>query len=591
MENVKILPELLEKVIRKNGVSKQFSYRQDEQWKSLSSDEFYRAVRSLTAGLLDLGLERGEGVGILATPSPHWLMFDLATMLAGGISIPMFPNISDDNFQFEVKDADIRYLFADHPQSLTGHKVSSHSFKKIVYLSSAQKGTGSLAFRDLIQEGENYQRKHPEFFSQALAQIRENDLCTIIYTSGSTGPPKGVELTHRNLVSQIKGARIRFPMDPQSDVMLSCLPLAHIFERMVIYFYLSTGCPIYIADDIKKVGDYLRDVHPTVLTLVPRLLEKVFAKMRANVQQAQGIKKMLAGSGFRRACELPPHQASRGLLGKILDHLVYAKMRQALGGRLRLVISGSAPMPKHLGQYFLNIGLSLYEGYGLTEASPVLSVNFPDHNRLGTVGPIFPDVEIKISGEGEILARGPNIMRGYHNNPAETRKVIDEQGWLHTGDKGKLDDEGYLTITGRFKELFKTSTGKYVSPIPIEQTLCTHEFVDMAFVIAEGRKFVSCLLFPNFENLKQYQIKHGFADLTEASFLKSDFIRKEMENLLARVNQSLNHWEQVQKFYIVPVPLAIETGELTPTMKIRRHVVEEKFKKVIEEMYKEDDEG
>jgi long-chain acyl-CoA synthetase len=385
-------------------------------------------------------------------------------------------------------------------------------------------------------------------------------------------------------VSQVEGAALRFPLHPDEDSALSCLPLAHVFERMVTFYYLSTGISIHFAEEIKKVGDNLREVHPTIITLVPRLLEKVHAKLQANVEIAAGLKKTLGKAALDRA-RVKAHDAPATFKDRVLDALVYKKMRVALGGRLRLVISGSAPLDPSLYSFFLNLGVPVYEGYGLTETSPVLAANFPGHRKVGTVGPIFPGVEVRVGDDGEILARGPGVMKGYYRKPEETSQVIDNAGWLHTGDLGHVDNEGYLKITGRKKELFKTANGKYVAPVPIEQALIQNKLVDMAMVIAEGRPFTTAVLFPDVENLKALKVELGCESLEDAAFLKSSQALGYLQTSLDAVNSKLNHWEKVQKFHLAVAPLAIDAGELTPTMKIRRHVVEDKFRKEIDLLY------
>jgi long-chain acyl-CoA synthetase len=587
MERFNTLPSMLQVVMNKYHNSTHMNYLYLGKWEHISTGAFADMVRRLALGLKSIGVKPGEGFGILADPSPQWIVMDLAIMITGGISVPLFPNISPDNLEFEIADSNMKFLYIAKEERWEAIREKMKSFNKIVAQSLEITGNNIIHFIDVLKLGDELSKTEPDLYTQMRDSIKEDDVTTIIYTSGSTGKPKGVELTHKNLVSQIYGAHERFPLNPGEDKILSCLPLAHIFERMVMYYYLSTGCSIYFADDIRKVGDLLREIHPTIIPMVPRLLEKVHAKMAANVEQSHGLKKKIASFAFNRAQNMAPGKAVQGLLGLLADRLVYSKLRTALGGKLGLVIVGGAAMPKDIGRFFMNIGLPLYEGYGQTEASPVIAANYPRHRKLGTVGPLFPGVEIKISDNREILVRGPNVMRAYHNNEEETKTTIDEEGFLHTGDMGELDNDGYLTITGRIKELFKTSSGKYVSPIPIEQALAQHDFVDMACVIAEGRNFTTCLVFPNFDNLGTYKEASGYGHLTNEEFFQTDFIHQEMSALLLSVNHHLNHWEKVQKFRIIQQAVSPEGGELTPTMKIRRHIVNEKYGDLIEEMYKE----
>jgi long-chain acyl-CoA synthetase len=513
-------------------------------------------------------------------------MMDLAIMLNGAVSVPMFPNVSSENFDFQIKDAEISTLFIQSDELLDPPiQKKLLEISNIISYSLSTQGENVEYFQDVLNKGDILSDEEPNLYAKMRDEVLPDDLATIIYTSGSTGVPKGVEISHRNLCSQIQGAVDRFPLVPSKDKALSCLPLAHVFERMVMYYYISTGISVYFADDVKNVGNLLKQVKPTIITLVPRILEKVYAKMTSKADEEQGIKKLLLTKAIHLAKTADPQQ--NGILKKIFDKLVYSKMRLALGGNLNLVISGGAALNKDVGTFFLNIGLPLFEGYGLTETSPVLSANYPNNAKMGSVGKAFPGVELKISNEGELLARGENIMLGYHNNPEATKQMIDEEGWLHTGDKVTLDDDGFYTITGRIKELFKSSNGKYISPVPIEQAWSQNAIVDHAVVIAEGRRFVSILLFPDYETIANNKSKRGLASLNNNDFLNHDSVRRELEELMETINASLNHWEQVRKFVLIPHQLTIENGELTPKMNIRRSTLETQFSDKIDAFYDE----
>jgi long-chain acyl-CoA synthetase len=580
------LPGLLKYVERNFRNECALGYKQAGSWRKISTASLGDTVRKLSQGMVALGMRPGDKVGIVADPSPFWVMMDLAILGAGGISVPMFANISPENLQYEIKDSGMRFLVVGSDAQHQAMKPFFGSLEKIILLNTGADDPKCVAYDKVIRMGEERQASHPGEYLRLSEGINEQDTATIIYTSGSTGTPKGVELTHRNLCSQVLAAGKRFPLDPSRDSIVSCLPLAHVFERMVCYYYLYTGCSVHFAEEVKKVGDALRELSPTVVTLVPRLLEKAHAKFQANVETATGLKRKLALGAWQRALSKDP-AAPKSLKDKLFDTLVYKKMRAAMGGRLRLVISGSAPLDPALNAFFINIGIEVYEGYGLTESSPVIACNFPGHRKLGTVGLAFPGVEVKIADDGEILTRGPNVMKGYYNKPAETGESVDKQGWLHTGDLGHIDAQGYIKITGRKKELFKTANGKYVAPVPIEQAIASsNKLVDMAMVIAEGKNFTTCLIFPDFENLQAIKKEFGRDGLGNEEFLSSsetvDFVKKTIDE----VNAKLNHWEQVQKFVIAKAPITVEAGQLTPTMKIRRHVVTEKFKAEIESMYR-----
>ncbi len=585
-ESYRTLPGLLKYIERNFKSECAMGYKQAGQWVKISTSQVGENVRRLSAGLVGLGLKPGDKVGIVADPSPFWMLMDLAILGSGAISVPMFANISPDNLQYEIKDSGMKILFVGSVAQHQAMKPFFGSLGKIIVLPDGIDDPKCISYSQLLKQGEARQVSHPGEYIRLSEAINEQDTATIIYTSGSTGTPKGVELTHRNLVTQIQAAGKRFPLDASRDSIVSCLPLAHVFERMVGYYYLSSGCNLYFAEEVKKVGDALREKRPTVVTLVPRLLEKAHAKFQANVELATGLKKKLALAAWGRAQTKDPGEAS-SLKDKLFDALVYKKMRAAMGGRLRLVISGSAPLDPRLNAFFINIGIPVYEGYGLTESSPVIACNFPGHRKLGTVGLAYPGVEVKIGDDGEILTRGPNVMKGYYNKPEETAQSVDRMGWLHTGDLGHIDAEGYIKITGRKKELFKTANGKYVAPVPIEQAIASgNKLVDMAMVVAEGKSFTTCLIFPDFENLEVIKRELGCDGMSNDAFLSSPQALECVKKTLDEVNSKLNHWEQVQKFAIAKTPITVEAGQLTPTMKIRRHVVSEKYRQEIESMYR-----
>ncbi len=584
MAHYKTLPALLEHVSKNYQNPTAMAYRQNGRWQSISTSQMVETVRMLSQGLVELGLQPGDKVGIVSNPSPFWMMMDLAVLSGGGVTVPMFANISADNLEYEIQESEMRFLFTGSEDQFQAMNPFFSPLQKIITYGCNLSQDKCVTYEKVLELGKKRAGNEPSGYQQRRDAVQENDTATIIYTSGSMGRPKGVELSHRNLISQVEGAGIRFPLDPLFDKILSCLPLAHVFERMVMYYYLSTGTSVYFAEDVKMVGEHLRDIHPTVITMVPRLLEKVFAKMQSNVDVATGLKKKLAAAALQRARELP-HDRKKDIRDAVFDKLVYSKMRTAMGGKLRLVISGSAPLDPGLANFFLNIGVNVYEGYGLTESSPVVAANFPGNRKLGTVGPVFPGVEVKIADDGEILVRGPQVMKGYYKQPEETAKTIDSKGWLHTGDLGHLDPENCLKITGRKKELFKTAGGKYVAPVPIEQAIAGNKLVDMVMVIAEGKPYTTCLIFPDLENLKSVKQETGRPQMSDAEFLASPEARAYVQKTLDAVNSKLNHWEQVQKFVIAPKPATIEANELTPTMKIRRHVVMENYQKEIDALY------
>ncbi len=584
-ETFRTLPGLLKYVEANYKNECALGYKKGGAWVRMSTAEVGETVRHLCLGLVELGLKPGDKVGMVADPSPHWILMDLAILGAGAISVPMFSNISHDNLTFEIEDSGMRFLFVGSDPQYQAMKPFFGKLEKILTLPDGLGDGQCVSFSTLVQVGAKRHAKNSGEYMRLSEAINEQDTATLIYTSGSTGVPKGVEITHHNLVFQVGAAHKRFPLNPATDKIVSCLPLAHVFERMVTYYYFFTGTSIYFAEEIKKVAETLRELNPTVVTMVPRLLEKVHAKMQANVEMAQGFKKILGSKAWARAHSKVPGSKDT-FMDKVFDALVYKKMRAGLGGNLRIVISGSAPLDPTLAAFLLNIGIPVYEGYGLTEASPVISCNFPGHRKLGTVGLAFPGVEVKIGDDGEILTRGPHIMKGYYKKPTETAEVIDKLGWLHTGDLGHFDAENFIKITGRKKELFKTANGKYVAPVPIEQAVAGNKLVDMVMVVAEGKPFTTCLIFPDFENMKAVKAELGLAESGNDIFLESAEAKAFIQKTMNEVNAKLNHWEQIQKFIIIKTPITVDSGALTPTMKIRRHIVMEKYRAEIDSMYR-----
>lgn len=534
-----------------------FNFKDEGVLRSFSNQEFQEKIFHFACGLREIGLQKGDSLANHSYQNPIWLIVDLGAILAGAVTVPIFENISQEHLEYEISDAQVKFIFNKK------REIEIIETKKII------------SFADLIFLGANVKKKY-DFTSSP------QDLATIIYTSGSTGKPKGVELTHDNLISQIKATEQFFPLS-HDDVILSFLPLAHIFERMVMMFYISQGVSIYFADDIKNVGNCLREFHPTLMTSVPRVLEKVFVKIKDGIESANPLKKFLGRKALQRAL-LKNAEEPKNLFDKIFDLLVYKKFRNALGGNMRMIICGGAALSPDMERFYSNIGINLFCGYGMTESSPVLSTNCPQGYKFGTVGKKFPEIELKISEDGELLARGPNIMRGYHNQPQKTAETI-RDGWLATGDLAVIDAEGFVKIVGRKKEIFKNSNGKYISPVPIEQKLVQElGFLLGAIVIAEARQFTSALLFPEFENLQKFKEKFSFSGSDE-EFLTSKILQKFVAQKIANINLKLDHWEQVQKFHIVTDSISIKSGEVTPSMKLKRSLLEEKYKKEIEEFY------
>lgn len=564
---------------------KALNCRLNDEWQGISTEEFLANVKHLALGMHYLGMQRGDRVGILAHPSPNWTTADLATIIAGGVSVPLFANISDENFVYEITETDMRIIFVEGNEQWDVFLRHQDRFDVAIALGEAPQNSKIIGLKDIIEQGKILDERRPQLYEQLKEAVHPDDLASIIYTSGSTGVPKGVELTNRNLTAALHFEK--FHLDPKLDSYLSVLPLAHVLGHGINLWALACGVSIYYSNDYKNLGAICREIHPTMIVVVPRLLEKVYDKMLENVHSASLPKRIIGQLAFALARREGDSRLKRMFRG-IADTLVYSKLREGLGGKLRIVISGGAALNPHLHEFYSEIGIPIYEGWGLTEACPVC-VNIPDKNKIGTVGPALADQKVTISPEGEVLVKGSLVMRGYYHNTEATAQAIDSDGWLHTGDRGSIDEDGYLKLQGRMKELYKTSTGEYVAPLPIEQALTRHPLVDMAMIVAEGQKFTSCLLFPNVDVLARLKTQQRVPKISDDEFLNSPYVKKEIHKLIQNVNQHLNHWEKIHQYRLINDHLTIEGGELTPTMKIRREVVAKKYSKLIDAMYQEED--
>jgi long-chain acyl-CoA synthetase len=564
---------------------KALNYRDKNTWHHLSTETFLSHVRQLTLGLVAVGIKKGDRIGIFAFPSPNWTIADIAIMISGGIIVPLFANISEENFVYETKQTESKIIFVDGVDQWNVFRRYKDSFRLGIALGETPDDSGVISFEDVLKAGADLDQKQPNLYEQLENAIHPDDIGAIIYTSGSTGIPKGVELTQENL--SCIGHYNNFRWDATSDRYLSLLPLAHVFGHCVNMWLIHWGVSVYYSNDYKNLGEICREMMPTVLIVVPRLLEKIYVKILEKVQKASFFKRKIALWALNLAKMEQPPSLYKTLVHPIANALVYSKFRKAFGGHMRIIISGGAPLNPSLHHFFQEIGIFIYQGWGLTEACPIC-VNMPGKNKIGTVGQIIGPQELTISPEGEVLVKSPLVMKGYYFDREATDQVIDEKGYLHTGDKGSIDEEGYLTILGRIKELYKTSTGEYVAPVPIEQALCRCPLIDMAMVIAEGRKFTSCLLFPNFEFVEYLKTQNGQKHLTNEEFLKGSFVRQEIEKFLNEINSHLNHWEQIHDYRFIMKPLTIEDGDLTPSLKIRREIVTKKYNHVINSIYQEE---
>jgi len=567
---------------------KGFFHRIGDEWVCYDSENLQSSIYFFSLALKKIGIGKGVGVGIIASSSPRWSIVDIATQICGGYVVPLFSNISSEYFEFQIKDAQIKALAVESAESLSQetYKLANEIDSLISMFSSSTNSEhkNSFSWEDFIEMGKKLDcEDERQKYAERMKSIAPEEIFSIIYTSGSTGTPKGVPLTQKNMILHLRAISEIFPLDPDKNIHMSILPVAHVFERMSVYYFSSIGLPVYFADSPNNVGKYLPDIKPTVLTVVPRVLEKLYDKLTGAARQKRGPVKWLMKYAINKAKNADPGKVS--LRGTIWDKLVYTKMRAALGDNFSLIVSGSSALNTSVNRFLRNIGLPVLEGYGMTECSPVIAAENPGNEKMGSVGKPISCITAKISEEGEILVKGESVFSGYFNRPDLNSEIFTEDGFFRTGDKGRIDEDGYIWITGRVKEMFKTSTGKYVSPVPIEQALCqSTSLIEAALVFAEGRKFTSALLFLNIDIVKN-RLRKSDAEFSTEKALKSNRINAFLQKNVDAVNRHLSEWEKIKKWKAVFATLSTENGLLTPTMKLRRNEVEKTFASEIDGMY------
>jgi long-chain acyl-CoA synthetase len=581
-------------VIKKGGYAIQ--RKVDNAYKGITYQELKAETDLFAYGLVELGIKKNESVALLSENRPEWVYADFAMQMLGIINVPLYPSLTSDSIEYILNDSESKVIIVS-----TGFQLNKvlkiikncRHIKHIIIFNEHEDEDGQeniLTFKQVQEKGKDRKKKNPELLIKTSGEIKENDVCTIIYTSGTTGEPKGVILTHRNIISNVNAALEIFPIT-KDDIFLSFLPLCHIFERMAGYYTaFAAGCTIYYAESIEKVATNLLEAKPTLMTSVPRLFERIQSRIIKNVESQSVTKQKI----FYWALEIGRQYVAakkKGLIPltlaakhKVADKLVFKKLRERTGGKLRFFISGGAALSRELGEFFESAGIQIVEGYGLTESSPVIAANRPDDYKFGTVGKPLPGVEVKIASDGEILARGPNIMKGYFKKKKETEETV-INGWLHTGDIGVFDSEGFLMITDRKKHLFKTSAGKYIAPTPIENIFLTSKYIDQFVLIGDRRMFLSALIVPDYEALKEYADAHKIPYTNESELTNNEKIYKLIEDDMAKLQKKLANYERVRKFALLDKPFTIESGEITPSLKIKRKVVEEKYNHLIEQMY------
>ncbi|OGX87573.1 AMP-dependent synthetase/ligase [Hymenobacter glacialis] len=565
-----------------------FAAKIDGQWVPTSTQQIQDEANRVSLGLVSLGLKRGDKVAIISMNRPEWMLADFGIAQIGAVSVPMYPSITVEDYKYIFTDAGVKAVFVadqklyDKVQEATvGLDIPAEN------IFTFDKIGGARYFDELLELGRKGQ---PASLEPLKAAVEPDDLLTLIYTSGTTGSPKGVMLTHDNILSNCRSSQPAVPVTKE-DRALSFLPLCHIFERMVTYLYMLNGVSIYYAESMDVIADNLREVKPQIFTTVPRLLEKVYDKIVAKGHELDGVKKGL----FFWALDLGlkyDTQKDQGFLYNtqlaLANKLIFNKWRDALGGNLRCIVSGGGALQPRLARVFWSAGIPVMEGYGLTETSPVIAVGGyeKENNMIGTVGPVVEGVQVKIAADGEILTKSASVMKGYYNQPDLTAKEFDEEGWFHTGDIGELVNGKFLKITDRKKEMFKTSGGKYIAPQVIEGKLKEDPLIEQAMVVGADQKFPSALIVPSFADLKGWCKRNNVAcDCSNEELIKNEKVVDLYEGLVKKYNQGFAQWEQVKRSVLMPELWTVESGEMTPTMKVKRKVISENNKEIIEGLY------
>jgi long-chain acyl-CoA synthetase len=595
-ETIPELFEFLTEDYAKETKSFVMMHKVDGKYQGITYEKFKEETEYLAYGLASLGILSQDKVAIISENRPEWVYADMAILGLGAIDVPLYPSLTSDSIEFILNNSESKAIIVSNKFQLNKVLKIRSKCSKLKYIivlnekDTIEEDPKIITFKEAQSKGNKLRQDDPSYFKNSRAKVKKDDLCTIIYTSGTTGEPKGVMLTHWNILSNSKAALEILPIH-ESDVWLSFLPLCHIFERMGGYYtgFASGGTMCY-AEGIEAVATNLMEVKPTLMTSVPRLFERIYSKVIKNVESQSSSKQKIfywalnVGKNYAQATKSEDVSVALSIQYKLANKLVLQKIREKTGGNLRFFISGGAALARELGEFFEALGIIIIEGYGLTESSPVITANRLDDFKFGSVGKVMPGVEVKIAPDGEILARGPNIMQGYYKNRKETDAVL-KDGWLHTGDIGVFDADGFLVITDRKKHLFKTTAGKYIAPTPIENLFVSSKFIDQFVLIGDSRMFLSALIVPDFESVREYADSHKIPYNSNEDLAKNSEIYTLIEKDMTKFQKQLANYEKVRKFVLLEKPFSIETGEITPSMKIKRKFVEERYRNLIEEMY------
>ena len=575
--------------LEKHNLSDALVTKYNNEWVKTSTKEYLEKANALSRGLLRLGVNKNDKIAIISsTNRTEWHITDIGVLQTGAQTVPMYPTITSEDYEYILKHSESSYCFVSDQEvydKLIAVKKNIPNLKEIFSYNTIK---GCKNWQEILELGAD--ESNQDVVEDRKNNVATTDLATIIYTSGTTGKPKGVMLTHQNIVSDVLMSAPRVPLRAGSTRALSFLPICHIFERMLTYLYQYYGISIYFAESIEKISDNLKEVHPHVMSVVPRLLEKVYDKIYAKGADLTGVKKKLFFWALDLGMNYKPYKENGFFYEfklKIARKLIFSKWQEALGGELELLVSGSAALQPRLTKVFTAAGIPVMEGYGLTETSPVISVNDMRNKgfRAGTVGKVLDGVEVKIAADGEILCKGPNVMLGYYKDEAQSNEVL-KDGFFHTGDIGEFDNEGFLKITDRKKEMFKTSGGKYIAPQMLENHFKQSRFIEQIMVIGDGEKMPGAFIQPSFEFLAEWSQRKGInLGATNDEIVQNERVIKRIQREVDEINERFGNWEKVKRFELTPDIWSIDAGHLTPTMKLKRKIIKEKYNDLYQKIY------
>ena len=563
--------------------------KRDGQWIKFSAEDYNSNAKMFSYGLLDMGFKKGDKIATLSNNRPEWNFVDMGMTMVGVIHVPIYPTIGDDDYRHILKHCDARIIIVSDLALYERLMVIAKEIPAIEKIYTFNFYENIPHWSEITKAGEKARVKFKDTLKEIRNSITPDDIATIIYTSGTTGVAKGVMLTHDNIISNVKACLV-FPL-VEGDRILSFLPLCHVFERMVNYLFQVYGCTIYYAENLGTIAQNINEIQASAFVTVPRVIEKIHEKIISKGNRLSGIKKWI----FTQSLKLGENYSNTGknsiwynIRLSLARKLVFSKWRAALSDSLKFIVSGGAALQPRLSRLFFAAGIPLQEGYGLTETSPVVSVNHlksPNNLMIGTIGPIVDKTQVMISEDGEILVKGPGVMKGYYKDPETTSQVIDSDGWFHTGDIGTLVDGKFLKITDRKKEIFKTSAGKYVAPQVIENKMRESRFIEQVMVVGENEKFISALISPNFEYLHEWAHENHIRFIDNAQLIDLHQVHKQYQKEIDNLNKQIGKFEQIKRFRLVTDSWNVNTGELSPTLKLRRKFLQKKYEKILHEIY------